>query len=127
MSNHSDAVMLEIQRTLGRLESGQVGMREDFNNGLRALKDEFSSHKNDDQANFSSIRVAMKEEGEKYDGHMGAVVGKVQELAIANGKLQTQDENTKTIGKYIIGVFGSLVLMVGSAVIAALSGHIKIQ
>lgn len=123
----NEAVMSEIQRTLGRLEQGQKGMRDDFVNGLRGLKNEFSDHKNDDQRNFSNLSVSLREEAEKREAHLVEIEGKIGQLAIANGKLQTQDENTKTIGKYIIGVFGTLVFMIGSAVIAALSGHIKIQ
>lgn len=120
-------MMAEIQRALGRVEQGQKSLRDDIVNGLRDLKNEFSEHKNDDQRNFSDLNVTLREEVSKRDTLLGSMGGEIGKLAIANGKLQTQDENTKTIGKWIIGVFTSLFLLVGSAVIAALSGHIKIQ
>lgn len=43
---------------------------------------------------------------------------------LTNQRLQQQDDNARTIGKYIIGILGSLFMLVGSAVIAAVSGHL---
>lgn len=119
--------MHEIQRAVGRLESSQKDLRREIADGLKAIKDEFSAHKNEDQVNFSSIRVSMKESNDAREEHLNTQDLKLNAIAVVNARLETQDENTKTIGKWIIGAFGSLVLLIGSAVVAALSGHIVIK
>jgi hypothetical protein len=118
--------MLEIQRSLGRIETAQLEAREEFRRGLKDLKAEFASHKQDDQKAFSSIRVALTEQRSEREGHLNEQDKKLGALAVVNERLQVQDENTKTIGKWIIGAFGSLALLLGSAAVAAFSGHIKI-
>jgi hypothetical protein len=122
----TDSSMLEIQRALGRLESAQEGTRQEFRNGLRAIKEDFSAHKNDDQRNFSSLRSALKDQRDEREGHLNQQDMKLGELATVSTRLEEQDKNTKAIGKWIIAAFGSLTLFIGTAVVAALTGHIKI-
>lgn len=112
----AQSIFLEIQRSLGRIEGEQKATRKEMERGFQSLRDDLGDHKNDDQRSFSSIRVSLRE----HDERLGVI-------AVANTRLQEQDENTKTIGKWVIGAFGSFVAMLGTAVVAALTGHIKIE
>jgi hypothetical protein len=122
----SDTQMMEVQRSLGRIEAMLATQQDEFRRGLKEVKEEFASHKQDDQKAFSSIRVALGVQRDERESHLNDQDTKLGLLAIANTRLQVQDENTKTIGKWIIGAFGSLFLLLGSAAVAAFSGHIKI-
>lgn len=109
MSTNQDTVMLEIQRALGRLEAQQKSNQEENIRKFDSLKDELVSHKRDNSASFGIVEAALSG------------------LRTTNASMQTQDENTRLIGKWIIGGISSLALLVGSAVIAFLTNHIKFQ
>lgn len=94
----------EVQRSLGRVE----GLLESILKKMEDFEKNLGDHKNDDQKVFSSIRLQLNE------------------LALANAGLQGQDDNIRTIGKYILGIFGGLAMLLGSAIVAALTGHIRI-
>lgn len=111
MSNNAqqDMVMLEIQRALGRVESRQQTGHDEFLREFKALKDELIAHKAADATSFGIIEAALSG------------------LRTTSASLTTQDRNTRLIGKWIISTLGTLVFLVGSAVIAFLTNHIKIQ
>lgn len=123
----NDASLMQIQRSLGRIEAEQIAMRRDIQQNVELLRSEFGSHKDDDLRNFSAIRSAIREEGAKRDGHLENQDKKLSKIETLSSNLQIQDDNTRAIGRWIIGAFGSLVLLVGTAVIAALRGHIHIN
>lgn len=94
-----------FQRSLGRIEGLQGEM-------LRRMDD------------FSRAFRAHTEED-----HLALQVldGKLSQISIVQSKLEAQDENTKAIGKYILGIFATLVTALGAAVVAALTGHLAIK
>lgn len=123
----SDNVLMQIQRSLGRIESEQAAMRRDIQTNVDMLRSEFGSHKDDDLRNFSAIRIAIQEEGQRREDHLHDQDKKLSAIETLGSNLQLQDENTRAIGKYIIAFIGSVTLLVGTAVIAALRGHIHIN
>jgi len=101
-----------IQRALGRIEGTQEAILQRLDQIDRALTD----HREDDQRHFSSIH-----------GHIDTQEEKMAALAVVNERLEQQDKNARMIGKYILGAFGSLITLLGSAAIAMFTGHVKIQ
>lgn len=107
--NHTDAVTLEIQRALGRLEAQQQSNHAENIRKFDNLHDELVAHKASDATSFGIIETALSS------------------IREANAALQTQDEDTRLIGKWIIGAFGTLAFLVGSAVIAYFTNHIQFK
>jgi len=107
--SHPDAVILEIQRALGRLEAQQQSNHAENIRKFDDLHDELVAHKASDTTSFEIIEAALSN------------------IRSANAALQNQDENTRLIGKWIIGAFGTLAFLIGSAVIAYFTNHIQFK
>jgi hypothetical protein len=116
----------EVQRSLGRIEGMLQQQQREFSLGLKSIRQEFSAHKQDDQRSFSSIRVTLKDYNQEREIHLGQQDVKLNKLELTSQKLVIQDENAKAIGKYILAFLGSIAALIGSAVVAFLTGHIKI-
>lgn len=94
-----------FQRSLGRIEGLQAET-------LRRMDDfsrSFKAHTDEDHLALQALNT------------------KLSQMSIAHTKLQAQDDNTKAIGKYILGIFATLVTALGAAVVAALTGHLAIK
>jgi len=110
----------EVQRSLGRIEGTQTRILDE----LTKLRDDFGAHKADDQRNFSSLRVDMKSQFEANDR------ARNEHLTEQDTKLdiiQRDSDRAKGAGWAILGIMGLLASLVGGAVMAALSGWIKIH
>lgn len=85
----------EIYRALGRIEGSQEQILERIDKFEKA----FGLHCEDDAAQFKRNELDQQ-------------------------KLSFQDENVKTLGKYILAVLGTLFSLVGTAVVAYFTGHV---
>lgn len=106
----------EIQRALGRIEGsqGQILLRFD------AFDKAFAAHGSEDSRLFLQAQELIQTHKKEIDKRLEAI-------ELQNQKLQIQDENASTIGKYILGILGTLFTLVGTAVIAALTGHMNVS
>ena len=93
----------EIQRALGNLD----GKMDQMLREQERVSKELLAHKGEDRENFQII-------GSRF----GVLAMEI------SGMKQDQDR-AKGAGWVIIGLLGSVAAFIGSAVIAALSGHIK--
>lgn len=105
-----------FSRSLGRLE----GMAEAILKRMDSLDVGFAAHKEDDQRNFSSLRLLIQTTRKEIDEHLST-------QDVANERLKAQDENTRAVGKWILTVFAGLATLVGSAVVAALTHHLTLN
>lgn len=91
-------LMLEVQRSLGRIE------------GLQGqLLGEFKSHRDEDKETFKAIVDRLNAQDAKIDD------------------LQSERDRAKGAGKVILALLGSFSAFVGGAVIAVLEGWIKVK
>jgi hypothetical protein len=101
----------DVQRALGRIEG-------------KHLSDDFNDHKNDDQKNFSSIRVMMDrrmgESNTSREAHL-----KTQDVKLDALK-ETQDK-ARGAGWVILGIMSALAASVGGLVMSIISGHLKVH
>jgi len=100
---------LDVQRALGRIEGKQSQILDELQN----LRSDFSAHKADDLENFSKVRGLVFQQRD-----VGAAQVKL---------LSDQRERVKGAGAVILAMLGALATFVGSAVIAVLSGAIKLH
>lgn len=124
----NDTILYEVQRSLGRIE-GQLGeLKTEVRHGMKDMREEFALHKNDDQRNFSSLRLSLKDSSDEREKHLASQDDKLDELALNNETLKTLNEVAKarneTIGKYILAGFGALAALIGSAALALFKDHI---
>jgi hypothetical protein len=110
----------DVQRALGRIE----GKQELILGKLNDLSDDFNDHKNDDQKNFSSIRVMMDrrmgESNTSREAHL-----KTQDVKLDALK-ETQDK-ARGAGWVILGIMSALAASVGGLVMSIISGHLKVH
>ena len=119
--------MHEVQRALGRIEGRLEELQGEVRTGLKDIRQEFSLHKNDDQKNFSSLRNSLKESSIIREQHLATQDAKLEEIALANQDLKTQNEAAKALGKYVLGIFGAAAAIAGTAVFGLFKGHINIH
>lgn len=101
--------MLEIQRTLGRLEAEQRALRQATEQGFESIRKDFAQHKLDDTQSFTAITEALAQ------------------LKTTDAVLDVKDKHIRTIGRWIISACGSLVLFVGTTVVAFVTHHLQIR
>lgn len=115
-----DPAMQEVQRTLGRIEGLLKQNQDEMRAGLLAVREEFNSHKQDDQRNFSSMRVALKDHEETRERHLTAQDKKLDIL-------KSDADRAKGAGWVVLGLLTALATFLGTAVVAVLSGRISIH
>lgn len=110
----------ETQRALGRIEGFNAQILEK----LDRLSVELGDHRNDDQRNFSSVRKLLDEkisdQNKTREAHLIVQDKKLDQL-------KQEQDRAKGAGWVIIGLLSALATFLGTAVIAALSGHIRIS
>lgn len=92
----------DIQRCLGRIESS-----------IERLVEEFGHHRDEDQKNFSSLRMDIKAEAEARRKGVG--------------DLKQDSDRARGAGWAILGILGALATIVGGCVIAVFAGWVKIR
>lgn len=108
--------MMEVQRTLGRIESSQTAYQQEMREAIADLRREFATHKEEDRENFHICQATFTAQSDKLAA-----------LSNVSTHLTTQDEDTRLIGKWIIGFIGTVCLAVGTAVVAFFTNHIQLK
>lgn len=118
----SDSDDDRVQRSLGRIE----GMQGQILTELKAMRDDLGAHKNEDQRNFSAVRqlvyTKFDEQSVERNTHLAAQDEKLDGL-------KRDADRAKGAGVVIISILsilGTLATFVGTAVIAAITGHLKL-
>lgn len=109
-----------VQRALGRIEGTQAQILDK----LDKLSGDFGEHKQEDQRNFSSVRVMidrkLEEQNEFRERHLGEQDEKLDHL-------RQDSDRAKGAGWVILGLLGALSTFVGGAVLAVLSGWVNVK
>jgi hypothetical protein len=110
----------DVQRALGRIEGTQSQILAE----LKSLRSDFCEHKNDDQRNFSGVRKLffekLEEQNKTRENHLGEQDRKLDAL-------KQDSDRAKGAGWVILGLLGGLATFVGGAVLAVISGWIKVH
>lgn len=125
--NVTQEVLYEIQRALGRIEGKQEQIKDEVRLGLSGLREELAIHKQDDQKNFSAMRLDLQERIQERERIMEAHNLHMAKIDIALRELQIEDENAKRLGVWILSALGSLATLIGGAVLAVIKGYIKLK
>lgn len=92
----------EIQRSLGRIESS-----------IERLINDFGDHRNDDQRNFSALRLDINAERAARQGSVA--------------DLKQDNDRARGAGWVILGILAALATVVGGCVIAVFAGWVKVK
>ncbi len=117
----------EVQRSLGRIEGAQAQILAE----MQKLRSDFGDHKNDDQVSFSAVRALVftqrDELRKQFEENDRSRNQHLNEQDIKLDAIKQDSDRAKGAGWVILSLLAALATFVGGAVIAVLSGWVKIH
>lgn len=122
--------MLEVQRSLGRIEGGLQQLKEEMRDSNKRLREEFSTHKQDDQLAFSDLRIALKGFTDSGNARLAAQeerIDGVEKTCVELDGVRVRDEKrAEKVGKYVLVIISSTAAVIGGIVLSILKKYFNI-